>query len=86
MDVSVAGETGTAQQVTTIPSHAEFIGYAPYENPTMAIAVRVANGYNSKNAAAIARDTISYFFGRKSEDEVITGHAVEVSSDNTRTD
>ena len=86
MDVSVAGKTGTAQQVTTIPSHAEFIGYAPYENPTMAIAVRVANGYNSKNAAAIARDTISYFFGRKSEDEVITGHAVEVSSDNTRTD
>ncbi|MBO7709182.1 MAG: peptidase [Lachnospiraceae bacterium] len=86
MDVSVAGKTGTAQQVTTIPSHAEFIGYAPYENPTMAIAVRVANGYNSKNAAAIARDTISYFFGQKSEAEVITGHAVEVSSDNTRTD
>jgi len=86
MDVAVAGKTGTAQQVTTIPSHAEFIGYAPYENPTMALAVRVANGYSSKNAAAIARDTISFYFGMKSEEEVLTGHAVEVSSDNTRTD
>ena len=86
MDVSVAGKTGTAQQVITIPSHAEFIGYAPYENPTMAIAVRVANGYSSKNAAAIARDMISYFFDKKTEEEVVTGQAVEVSSDNTRTD
>ena len=86
MDVSVAGKTGTAQVVTTIPSHGEFIGYAPYENPTMAIAVRVANGYSSKNAAAIAKDTISFYFDKKAEDEVLTGHAVEVSADNTRTD
>ncbi len=84
--VEIAGKTGTAQEVTTKPNHALFIGYAPYSAPEMAIAVRVANGYNSQNTAAIARDMISYYFGTQDEAELITGHAIEVTSDNTQTD
>ncbi len=79
-DVPMAGKTGTAQEVTTRPTHSEFIGFAPYsetEDPTMAIAVRIANGYSSSNAAALAKDTISYYFGTRPESELLTGRAVE---------
>ena len=79
-DVAIAGKTGTAQEVVTKPTHSEFIGFAPYsatDEPTMAIAVRIANGYSSANAAALAMDTVSYYFGTRPENELITGHAVE---------
>ncbi len=79
-DVAIAGKTGTAQEVVTKPTHSEFIGFAPYsteEAPTMAIAARIANGYSSANAAALAMDTVSYYFGSRPEAELLTGHAVE---------
>ena len=84
--VAVAGKTGTAQESTDKPNHAEFIGYAPYDVPELALAVRVANGYSSANAAAIARDVISYYFGTSNEASLITGHATIVDAGNTRTD
>ena len=85
-DVAVAGKTGTAQQSGDKPNHAAFIGYAPYEQPEIALAVRVANGYTSQNTAAIARDIFSYYFGKKDVNELLTGHAMEVATDNIRTD
>ncbi|MDY3249229.1 MAG: penicillin-binding transpeptidase domain-containing protein [Candidatus Choladocola sp.] len=77
--VSVAGKTGTAQVSTDVPNHGVFIGYAPYEEPEVAIAVRIANGYSSANAALVARDVISYYFDRELEDQLITGHASQAS-------
>lgn len=44
--VDVAGKTGTAEISTTIPPHAWFIGFAPADNPEVAIAVIVENGGN----------------------------------------
>ena len=85
-DVAVAGKTGTAQEVTTKPAHALFMGYAPYDDPEMAIAVRIANGYSSANAAAMARDVISYYFHTRDDSELIPGHAIQVTSDNSITD
>ena len=85
--VQIAGKTGTAQETIVKPSHALFIGYAPYnETPEMAIAVRVANGYTSANAAAIARDMISYYFKTQDDAVLLTGHAMQAATDNTRTD
>mgnify|MGYP002233714394 FL=1 len=40
----MAGKTGTAQQSETHPDHALFVGYAPSENPEIAVSVRIANG------------------------------------------
>ena len=45
--VAVAGKTGTAQQMETRANHALFIGYAPYEDPEIAITTRIAYGYTS---------------------------------------
>ncbi len=82
--ISVAGKTGTAQVSTDVPNHGLFIGYAPYENPesedAIAIAVRIANGYSSANAALVARDVISYYYGIQPAEQLITGHASEVSA------
>jgi peptidoglycan glycosyltransferase len=42
--VSVAGKTGTAQHGANVPPHAWFVGFAPADNPTIAIAVVVEDG------------------------------------------
>lgn len=75
MKVNVAGKTGTAEQIASRANHALFVGYAPYENPEIAIATRVAYGYSSNYAAEISRDVIMYYFGLEEEEELLTGVA-----------
>ena len=57
IEIDMAGKTGTAEE-TGVPSHALFIGYAPYDNPEIAIACRITNGYTSANASLLAKDMI----------------------------
>lgn len=51
--ITVAGKTGTAENPHG-EDHSWFVGFAPYENPTIAIAVLVENaGYGGSKAAPI---------------------------------
>ena len=50
--VTVAGKTGTAEVAGDKKSHAWFVGFAPAENPEIAIAVLVENGGGGGSAAA----------------------------------
>ncbi len=86
--ISVAGKTGTAQQVSTRPNHALFIGYAPYENPEISIATRIAYGYTSNNAAMLSKNILSVYFGEQTLEEILSLNAegVNSSSDNNITD
>ena len=86
--MSVAGKTGTAQQVATRPNHALFIGYAPYENPEISIATRIAYGYTSTNAAVVSKNILSVYFGKQTAEEILSLNAegVNSSSDNDITD
>ncbi len=60
--VEVAGKTGTAQNPHG-DDHAWFIAFAPYENPTIAIAVIVENGGGGGAVAApIAEKCMEYYF------------------------
>ena len=68
--VTIAGKTGTAQQ-TSRPNHALFICYAPYENSQIAVATRVANGYSSDYAAQITEEVLAYYYGVKSENDIL---------------
>lgn len=68
-DIEVAGKTGTAEQAEH-PNHALFVGYAPYQNPEITIATRIANGYSSHNAASAARNIIAYYYGEKTLDDL----------------
>ncbi len=81
LNLSIAGKTGTAQQSTSHPNHALFMGYAPYENPEIAITIRIANGYTSANAATMAADIFKYYFGLAEEDEILTGTASEATTE-----
>ncbi len=73
--VNVAGKTGTAQETSSRSDHALFVGYAPYEDPEIAVAIRVLNGYSSDYAAQITKDVVMYYYGLAEEDEIITGTA-----------
>ena len=42
----------------------------PYENPEIAMAVRVANGYTSDYAAQIAKDVVAYYYDLAEEEEL----------------
>lgn len=49
--VAVAGKTGTAQHATDEPPHAWFIGFAPADDPQIAVAVVVESGGNMGSEA-----------------------------------
>ena len=64
----------------SVPNHALFIGFAPYENPEISLAVRIGNGYSSDYASQVGCKVIEYYFGLNEEDEIITGGA-DISED-----
>lgn len=84
MTISVAGKTGTAQFITSRPNHALFVCYAPYENPEIAIATRIAYGYAADNAGQVTADVIKYYFGLEKEEDLLTGTAEENTAVNSR--
>ena len=60
--ITVAGKTGTAENETD-KDHAWFVGYAPAENPKIAVAVLLEydGGAGGSNAAPIARNIIKRY-------------------------
>ena len=77
--VALAGKTGTAQQSKTHANHALFVGFAPYEDPEVAFAIRIANGYTSTYTAEIGRDLMKYYYGEAKLKDLIKGEAAEVA-------
>ncbi len=75
LGVNVAGKTGTAQENKNRANHALFVSYAPYENPEIAVASRIAFGYSSDFAANMTRDIYKYYFHLENADEIVTGTA-----------
>lgn len=59
--VSVAGKTGTSQNPHG-EDHAWFIGFAPFENPTIAICVMIENaGFGGVAAAPVAQRMMNFY-------------------------
>ncbi len=63
--VEAAGKSGTAQEVNTRPDHGLFIGYAPAQDPEIAVAVRIVNGYTATPAVECARSIFEAYFGQE---------------------
>lgn len=68
--VQVAGKTGTADTVPGTPPHAWFVGFAPADDPKIAVAVLIENGGVAGNettgglaAAPVAADVIKAYLG-----------------------
>ena len=81
LGVEVAGKTGTAELDLRHPNHGLFIGYAPASDPEYAVAIRIANGYNSGNACLIANDIFKYMYNLADKDSILTGIASTDTSD-----
>ncbi len=63
--IQVCGKTGTAQHIESKTPHSWFIGFAPYKNPQIAIAVIVEEGgYGGVAAAKISSKVMSKYFNK----------------------
>lgn len=82
-NIAVAGKTGTAQQVENRPNHALFVGYAPYDKPEISVAVRIAYGYTSHNAAQTARNVLDYYFGETDMETIMNQTASGAGGSNS---
>lgn len=60
--ITVAAKTGTPQN-TGSQNNATFIAYAPAEDPQIAVAVVIENGYSGQKGAPIARAIFDEYFG-----------------------
>ncbi len=69
--ISLAGKTGTAQQSKTHADHVLFVGFAPSEQPEIAVATRIANGYSSGYTAELGRDIVRKYFGIATDEELL---------------
>lgn len=62
--VEVAAKTGTAEEAKNMPSHSWFAGFAPYDNPQIAVVVMVPYGELPQSPATkTAQDIITAYFG-----------------------
>jgi len=69
--IHVAGKTGTAQNPHG-NDHSWFVGYAPYENPQIAIAIIVENaGFGGTVAAPIGKQLIEFYLKKEKGSGVI---------------
>ena len=62
----MAGKTGSAQVAALssgIPAHSLFVGFAPVENPEIAVAVIVEHGgIGATGAVPVAAEIMQYYF------------------------
>ena len=80
-DIAIAGKTGTAQNPHG-KEHSIFVGFAPYDNPKIAIAVIVENaGFGSTAAAPIARDVILAYLQKGKKEELKNVATLPVSEE-----
>ncbi len=68
-NIKVGGKTGSAQvgSATQKKTNAWFTGFAPYDNPEIAIVVVIENGGSGTLACYAARDIIAQYFGMNAE-------------------
>lgn len=61
-NIEIGGKTGSAQKNGGV-ANACFVGFAPYENPEIAIVVIIENGGSGSLACYAAREIIAQYFG-----------------------
>lgn len=64
--ISVGGKTGSAEAPNN-KVHAWFVGFAPFENPEIAIVVMVENGGHGNYTAEVVRNIMAEYFGMNTQ-------------------
>ncbi len=68
--VPVGGKTGTAE----VPGRADnaiFVGFAPYDNPTIAVCAVIEEGVHGANAARAVRAVLETYFESEAEEDTV---------------
>jgi penicillin-binding protein 2 len=70
--LTIGGKTGTAEFGAPYPngnydSHGWYIGFAPFDDPEIAVAVYVEHGIGSTHAGPVARRIFEHYFGLTDE-------------------
>ena len=68
-NIEVGGKTGSAEAGRDV--NAWFVGFAPYNDPEIAVVVLVENGGHGNYTAEVARDIIAEYFGMNIESKEI---------------
>ena len=65
--IKVGGKTGSAEAPGN-KVHAWFVGFAPFDDPEIAIVVMVENGGHGNYTAEVVRDIMAEYFGMNTQD------------------
>ena len=65
-DIAIGGKTGSAQTIEGEDAHAWFVGFAPYDDPEIAVTVLVEHGGTGGFTAEVARKIMVEYFGMNS--------------------
>jgi len=80
-NVQIAGKTGTAEENKLRPNHANFIGYAPYDNPEIGVTVTIPYGYTSGNSVLAANDVFDFYYEYLTLDEILQRDSFHAEED-----
>ncbi len=67
LDIDIGGKTGSAQTGVEGEAHAWFAGFAPYDEPEIAVVVFVEKGGSGGYTSDVAKKIIKEYFGMNSE-------------------
>ena len=65
-NVEVGGKTGSATTDNSGNANAWFVGFAPYDDPEIAVAVYIKDGQHGASTAVTAREIFAQYFGMNS--------------------
>ncbi len=87
LDLELYGKSGTAQEAETRPDHGLFIAHAHSGNKEdIALAVRIAYGYSSTNAAVVVKDILNYYYELVDASQILTGNSAQDDLSNEHAD
>ena len=66
-NIDIAGKTGSAQTGVDGEAHGWFVGFAPYNEPEIAVVVMVEKAGSGGYTAVVAREIMEEYFGMNSE-------------------
>ncbi len=70
--VTVAGKTGTAEEIWGASDNGAFVCFAPAEDPQIAIAVYIERGGHGRTVASVARAIMDVYFDVDEVSDVVT--------------
>lgn len=83
LDIEIAGKTGSAQTGVDGEAHGWFVGFAPYDDPEIAVVVFVEKAGSGGYTADVAKKIIEEYFGMNSE-TVTEDKSAESSTESVR--